>query len=453
MSSLENESISRLSSESSITRAENRICDIEEEIEAQGIAIENYIRNHETESDDSEPLIALRALYKLFRKEVSLNNSLRRQITQTIPSNKHLTAENQRVSEIITGFIREAGIFYHTTFRDLNDITEFFLDHIDQSLEAEQQVKTLREIVQQEKSLKTQLNHYITSSEANSHHITEYGDALSMKLVELSSELENVETNCSILKNQITCEEQKKDELLHQIDMIKKGSEIYMEQIEYQRNDFDKVMNTFRNKKAKRKIKIAKIMEEIDSVKLTFKCLLKDKQKLDFALSQARNEKEIIENKSNEEISELQKQKEVYEKLLDDILKKFTENKPKKEELFKQKSQLERKIAKFEKDFQRLSIVSTEWKTKLKAKNQIKQQIFDDIDRYSNTLLKLQEECKTSDVEQYLDMRQSENDSLLIENKKLESILRVTLKNIQKMDDQNLELKASILQYQSNPSQ
>ena len=440
---------SKTTSESSISRAENRLSDIEEDIAEQGRQIENYIKKHQNRSN-SKQLIALKSLYSLFKKEVNINLALRKQLAQTLPANQTLFSENRRVSDILTGFIRDLNFHYQKEFKNLNEITNFFLENVDKSIEVIQSKKLISEYPQKEVSLLDQCKKYTQMAEENSKHTIEYNDALSMKLVELNSEIEKTNTSCSILHNQIEEEKKKKEEFQHQIDLIEKKSSIYIQQIDYQRRDFDSLINKVKGKKEKRKQKLADLTKQINDIKMVHGCLTADIQKLQVTLAQANRERNIIMKKSNEEIQELRGQIEIYEKLLAEIIEQKADNKKKYQYLSTKRKELEDKSQNLEKYIDHISFVSSEWRAKLKAKNIIKQQIFDDIDRLTNALVQLQNECSTMDVEQYLDLKQRENENLMIENKKLESLLRVTIQNIIDIEKQNHKMKSQMLKFQQD---
>ena len=105
-----------------------------------------------------------------------------------------------------------------------------------------------------------------------------------------------------------------------------------------------------------------------------------------------------------------------------------------------------------EKEIDKTEYQITEWKAKLKAKNQMKQYVFDDIDTQTRVLMKIRQESETDDIDSYFALKQKENEILLTENKKLESKLRITLKNIQNIQNENQDLKARILLYSQNNS-
>ncbi|KAK8894406.1 hypothetical protein M9Y10_022841 [Tritrichomonas musculus] len=435
------------SSESSFSAAENRLDEIEAEIAAQGQAIEKFIQNHSKSTNDSEHFLVLRELYKLFKKEVHLNIQIRKQISESIPTHRILVSENQRISEILNGFIKEFNSFFRQSCKDLNDVTQFFLDHIDNSLETEKKIQTIHASTQKAKDLKAKIIDFESSIEGCSQNIGECKESSSMKLVELNSKIENKRMTCSKLQKQIESEQFKKEELLHQIELINQKSSIYVQQINYQRSDFDRMMDIFKQKQQKRKSKLQKLDQELSDSKTKYNCLLQNINKLKSALLEAQKEKSLIESKAKDEIAEALQQRNVYNLLISEIIEKKSQNLINKENLLHRKQEIEKEIMGIEKELEKIDVTITEWKAKLKAKNQIKQYAFDDIDNQTRILVRLREECQTDDIETYLDMKQKENDFLLTENKRLESRLRVTLKNILNIQNENQDLKAKILLY------
>ena len=220
-----------------------------------------------------------------------------------------------------------------------------------------------------------------------------------------------------------------------------------VQQINYQRSDFDRMMDIFKQKQQKRKSKLQKLDQEVSDSKTKYNCLLQNINKLKSALLEAQKEKSLIESKAKDEIAEALQQRNVYNLLISEIIEKKSQNLINKENLLHRKQEIEKEIMGIEKELEKIDVTITEWKAKLKAKNQIKQYAFDDIDNQTRILVRLREECQTDDIETYLDMKQKENDFLLTENKRLESRLRVTLKNILNIQNENQDLKAKILLY------
>lgn len=440
------------SSESAFSVAENRLDEIEAEVAEQGKVIEKFIQNHSTNSNEPEHFFVLRELYQLFKNEVHLNIQIRKQISDSIPTHKNLVSKNQKFSEILNGFIRDFNLYFNQSCKNLNDITKFFLDHIDDSLETEKQVQIIHLSTKKANDIKSQIEQFETSITDCYKHINDFKESASMKLIEQNSNFENSRMICSKLKAQIESEHQKKEEILHQIEIIKQKSSIYNQQIDYQRNDFDKLINNFNEKKQRRKEKIQKLDQDLSESKKKYNCLVQNIDKLKKALFDAQKDKSLIEAKAKEEIVELNQQKNVINVLISELLEKKSQNLIKKENLSHRKQEVEREIQLVEENISKIEFATTEWKAKLKAKNQMKQYMFDDIDNQTRILMKLREECQTDDIDFYLDMKQKENEILLTENKRLESKLRITLKNIQNMQNQNQDLKVKILLYNKENS-
>lgn len=443
---------SYISSESAFSVAENRLDQIEAEVLNQGQVIEKYIQNHSKTTDEPEHFLVLRALYNLFNEEVHLNFQIRKQISDFIPAHKLLVSENQRISEILNGFIRDFNSHFNQSFQNLDEVTQFFLDHIDDSLETEKKYKTFYYSTEKAKNLRSQIEEY-EHSIINCHKkISEFKETSSMKLVEINSFIEDNRISCSKLKKQIEIEQQQKEELLHQIKLINDKSSIYMNQIDYQMNDFNKMMNNHKEKQQKRKEKLQKLDNELGESKKKYNCLLQNIDKLKKALIEAQSEKALIESKAKEEIAELAQQKNVFNVLISELLESKSQNLIQKENLSHQKQDIEKKIQLVEKEIDKTEYQITEWKAKLKAKNQMKQYVFDDIDTQTRVLMKIRQESETDDIDSYFALKQKENEILLTENKKLESKLRITLKNIQNIQNENQDLKARILLYSQNNS-
>lgn len=440
------------SSESEFSVAENRLNEIEAEVMEQGKVIEKFIQNHSVSSNEPEHFLVLRELYQLFKTEVHLNIQLRKQISDSIPTHKNIIAKNQRFSEILTGFIRDFNLYFNQPCKNLNDITQFFLDHIDDSLETEKQIQTINISAKKSKEIKSKIEQFETAFNDCLKNIQSFKESASMKLIEQNSNIENSRMICSKLKAQIESEQQKKEKILHQNEIIKQKSSIYNKQIEYQRNDFDVLIKNFHEKQQKRKEKLQKLDENLGESKKKYNCLVHNVEELKKALAESQKEKSLIEAKAKEEISEAVQQRNVLNVLISELKEKRSQNLIIKEKLSQKKHEIENEIQLIEKKIAKIEYSITEWKAKLKAKNKIKQHVFDDIDNQTRILMKLREECHTDNIDFYLEMKQRENEVLLTENKKLESKLRITLKNIQNIQNENQDLKVKILLYNKENS-
>lgn len=435
------------SSASTFSIAENRLIQIEKEVAAQSEAIKKYIQNHSNATYESDNLIALRNLYNLFKKEVQFNFRIRKELSDSIQTQKVLYSENQKITQIVNGFINEINNYYNQQFQNLNDVTLFFLENIDQSIEAEKSVKLIRQFVHDQKEIKSKITNLKSSIDKCTMDINIYQSSSSQKLIELDSEIESTKILCSSLKKQIESELQIKEENLHQITLIDQSASVYIKHIEYQRHDFDMMVNNLRNKQEKRKSKLERLNGELRELKAKYKSNLAETQELQTALANTEKEKSLIDSKAKQEITEFLNQKQTYNTLLRDFHEKHVQNVDMRKTLIVHKQKLESEIKIVEDKCNRVNEEMVEWKRKMKTKNHIKKQLYDDISYQSRILTKFQEESQQGDVETLLSIQKEKNDLILVENKRLESKLRITLQNIQQLQEQNKDLRARLMLY------
>jgi chromosome segregation ATPase len=354
---------------------------------------------------------------------------LRQKIASQQEKQRKIIANNQQTMIVFSNFIKKLEKLSDRTFPDFDCISDFIVQDIKRLSSSAKVSAELRKVIEKTNSLDRQNGIIEREIEFIQRQLSDMNAEFAVSFAELKSKTETFNLNNSSYRTQIAVLEQQWQTYKHEISVLEAVSHPYQCRIQEQKRGIESKVSEFRMRDQKHKGKLMKVKQKLLETRDQFHTTQDEIKGLLIAIDKAKQELEIIELKSQEEIAQLRRDAFAVEKQLLACHSELKECVQKEDSIRITQSEMKEKLSAGRQELEILSGTARDLLIKRKQLERMESELAREVGRFQNS--------------QVTGMK-SDYEMIMVEHKRLESMMRVEQNTESQLMRENEELRAKI---------